>query len=90
MILNVLEFGMNVQEAIEAPRFRVMTGVTINMEGRILLQVREELANRGHDIGLLGEWGMEVGGGHAIAADPATGVLMGGADPRRDGFALGI
>ena len=90
MILNVLEFGMNVQEAIEAPRFRVMTGVTINMEARISPQAREALSDRGHDIGLLGEWGMEVGGGHAIAADPETGILMGGADPRRDGFALGV
>ncbi|MEE8157836.1 MAG: gamma-glutamyltransferase [Dehalococcoidia bacterium] len=90
MILNVLEFGMNVQEAIEAPRFRVMTGVTINMEGRIPPEVRDALVSRGHDIGLLGEWGMEVGGGHAIAVDPETGVLMGGADPRRDGFALGL
>ena len=90
MILNVLEFGMNVQEAIEAPRFRVMTGVTINMEARISPQVREALADQGHDIGLLGEWGMEVGGGHAIAADPETGILMGGADPRRDGYALGV
>ncbi len=90
MILNVLEFGMNVQEAIEAPRFRVMTGSAINMESRISQAVRDELASRGHDVGLLGEWGMEVGGGHAIAADPETGVLMGGADPRRDGYALGL
>ena len=90
MILNVLEFGMNVQEAIEAARFRVMTGVTINMEARVSPQAREGLADRGHDIGLLGEWGMEVGGGHAIAADPSTGILMGGADPRRDGYALGV
>ena len=90
MVLNVLEFGMNVQEAIEAARFRVMTGTTINMEERVSLAAREELADRGHDIGLLGEWGMEVGGGHAIAADPASGILMGGADPRRDGYVLGI
>ena len=54
------------------------------------LAAREELADRGHDVGLLGEWGMEVGGGHAIAADPASGILMGGADPRRDGYVLGI
>ena len=90
MILNVIEFGMNVQEAVEAPRFRVMTGVDINMESRVSQQARDELTSRGHDIGLLGEWGMEVGGGHAVAADPVTGMLMGGADPRRDGFALGI
>jgi gamma-glutamyltranspeptidase/glutathione hydrolase len=90
MILNYLEFGMNVQEAIEAPRFRVMGGVRINMEDRIPQEARDALAQRGHDVNLLGQWTSEVGGGHAISADPATGVLMGGADPRRDGYALGI
>ncbi|MQF68854.1 gamma-glutamyltransferase [SAR202 cluster bacterium AD-804-J14_MRT_500m] len=90
MLLNVLEFGMNVQEAIEAPRFRVMGGVRINMEDRISTKVRESLESRGHDVNTLGEWTTEVGGGHAIALDPDTGVLMGGADPRRDGYALGV
>jgi gamma-glutamyltranspeptidase/glutathione hydrolase len=56
----------------------------------VSVAAREELADRGHDLGLLGEWGMEVGGGHAIGADPASGILMGGADPRRDGYVLGI
>lgn len=90
MLLNVLEFGMNVQEAIEAPRFRVMGGVRIGMEDRIPEKVRESLESRGHDVHTLGEWTTEVGGGHAIALDPDTGVLMGGADPRRDGYALGV
>ena len=89
MLLNVLEFGMNVQEAIEAPRFRVMGGVSINMEDRISVDARQGLTDRGHDVNCLGEWTTEVGGGHAIALDPDTGVLMGGADPRRDGYALG-
>ena len=57
MVLNVLEFGMNVQEAVEAARFRVMTGTTINMEERVSLAAREELASRGPDVNLLGEWG---------------------------------
>ena len=90
MLLNFLEFGMNVQETIEAPRFRVMDGVTVNMEDRIPLETREALIERGHDVKCLGDWAQEIGGGHAIAADPDTGVLMGGADPRREGYALSI
>jgi gamma-glutamyltranspeptidase/glutathione hydrolase len=59
----VLEFGITVQEAIEAPRYRVISGRTVKME---------------------------VGGAHGITRHPATGVLMGSADPRRDGYALGF
>lgn len=89
MLLNVLEFGMNVQEAIEAPRFRVMDGVTVNMESRVPEDTVAELAARGHDVQLYGEWSMGVGGGHGISFDPDTGVMAGGADPRRGGYALG-
>ncbi|MBM3926472.1 MAG: gamma-glutamyltransferase [SAR202 cluster bacterium] len=90
MILNYIEFGMNLQEALEAPRFRVMGGVQINMEDRISKATRDDLERRGHKVGLLGEWTSEVGGGHALSLDQSTGVLMGGADPRRDGYALGF
>jgi gamma-glutamyltranspeptidase/glutathione hydrolase len=90
MILNYIEFGMTVQEALEAPRFRVMGGKRLNMEDRIPEQSRQGLLSRGHELGSYGQWSTEVGGGHAIACDPTTGVLMGGADPRRDGYAVGI
>ena len=90
MILNYIEFGMTVQEALEAPRFRVLGGKRINMEDRISLEARQSLLARGHEVGSYGQWSTEVGGGHAIAHDPDTGVLMGGADPRRDGYAIGI
>ena len=90
MLLNFLEFGMDVQETVEAPRFRVMDGVTVNVEDRVPPETREAMIERGHDVRCLGDWAQEVGGGHAIAADPETGVFMGGADPRREGYALGI
>ena len=90
MILNYLEFGMSVQEALEAPRFRVLGGRRIGMEDRIPIEARQGLLARGHEVGSYGQWSTEVGGGHAIAHNPDTGVLMGGADPRRDGYAIGI
>ena len=47
------------------------------------------LAARGHDVQVIEDWSWIVGGGHGIMIDPETGVLMGGADPRRDGYAMG-
>ena len=90
MLFNVLLFGMNVQEAIEAPRFRVMSGKEVVVEERIDADVRTELEGRGHEITLLGDWSIEVGGGQGISIDSESGVMMAGADPRRDSYALGF
>ena len=48
-----------------------------------------ELERRGHKFNFIGDWSMGVGGGQGIAIDADTGSFMGGADPRRDGYALG-
>jgi len=90
MVLNVLVFGMNVQEAIEAPRVRVMSGREVVIEDRVEPGVRAELIRRGHELTLLGDWSITVGGGQGLAVHPQTGALMAGADPRRDGYALGF
>jgi gamma-glutamyltranspeptidase/glutathione hydrolase len=90
MILNARAFGMNVQEAIEAPRVRVYRDRTVHVESRIPAATREALASRGHDVVLLDEWSWTVGGGQGIARDPESGALLGGADPRRDGYAIAI
>jgi gamma-glutamyltranspeptidase/glutathione hydrolase len=90
MLLNLLEFGMNVQEAIEAPRVRVYRDRLVDAEARIDAATRVELARRGHEINLIDEWSWIVGGGQGIARDLESGALMGGADPRRDGYALAI
>jgi gamma-glutamyltranspeptidase/glutathione hydrolase len=89
MMLNALAFGMDVQEAIEAPRVRVYDDRTVDAEGRISAEVREALAARGHVIRTLPDWSWVVGGGQGVWVDPASGALMGGADPRRDGYAVG-
>ena len=90
MLLNVLEFGMNVQEAIEAPRVRVYRDRLIDAESRISAETRSGLAERGHDVHAIDDWSWIVGGGQAIVRDPESGALMAGADPRRDGYALAI
>jgi gamma-glutamyltranspeptidase / glutathione hydrolase len=89
MIANVLDHGFSIQAAIEAPRFRTYEGTTLEVEARIPEPVRDDLQQRGHAIRLIDDWSYLVGGGHGIMVDPDTGVLMGGADPRRDGYALG-
>ncbi|MBI4242311.1 MAG: gamma-glutamyltransferase [Candidatus Rokubacteria bacterium] len=90
MILNVLEFGMNIQEAIEAPRIRVYRDRLVDVEGRIPADVRAELSRRDHQVNVIEEWSWIVGGGQGITRDPESGALQGGADPRRDGYALAL
>jgi gamma-glutamyltranspeptidase/glutathione hydrolase len=90
MLLNVVEFGMAVQEAIEAPRVRAYRDRMVDVEGRIPPAVREGLTARGHHINVIEDWSWIVGGGQGIRRDPESGALQGGADPRRDGYALAI
>ncbi len=88
MIINVLDHGFSIQAAIEAPRFRTLTGTELAIENRIEPTVVEELRRRGHDVQLLEPWTPFVGGGQGILVDPDTGAFFAGADPRRDGYAL--
>ncbi|HSD52343.1 MAG TPA: gamma-glutamyltransferase [Candidatus Methylomirabilis sp.] len=89
MLLNLLEYGMNIQEAIEAPRVRVYRDRAVDAEARIPAQVRMALTARGHVIRELPDWSWVVGGGQGVWVDPASGALAGGGDPRRDGYAMG-
>ncbi len=90
MLLNFLEFGMNVQQAIDAPRFRYYERTRVAMESRFPVESRRALADLGHEVELLDPWTPTVGGAQAIAADVEKGVFQGGADPRRDGYAFGL
>jgi len=90
MIMNVLDHRMNVQAAIEAPRVKATSpGYLVDAETRIPAQVLAELERRGHQFNRLGDWSAMVGGGQGIMVDADTGSFMGGADPRRDGYAIG-
>ncbi len=90
-LTNYLDYGMNIQAAIEAPRFRFQfPGTRLVMESRVPAGIRAGLERRGHQIEVLDEWSAVVGGAQGITVDPESGALMGGADPRRDGYAIGI
>jgi gamma-glutamyltranspeptidase / glutathione hydrolase len=90
MLLNVVDFGMNVQEAIEAARVRVYRDRLVDAEARIAPEARDGLTRRGHDVNVITDWSWVVGGGQGLMRDAASGALMAGADPRRDGYALAI
>jgi gamma-glutamyltranspeptidase / glutathione hydrolase len=89
-VANVVDFGMNIQAALEAARFTKysFTGCDVEMEDRIPAEVRTVLAARGHKIQLRGSYSSEMGGGQAVRRDFATGVNYGASDPRKDGEAV--
>jgi gamma-glutamyltranspeptidase/glutathione hydrolase len=89
-VSNVVDYGMDIQAALEAPRFTKMTfnGCDVAMEDRIPEDVRKALASRGHDIELHGDYSEVMGGGQAVLRDVRTGVNYGASDPRKDGEAI--
>jgi gamma-glutamyltranspeptidase/glutathione hydrolase len=90
-LVNVLDFGMDIQQAIEAPRFRVQDLVSdVGLESRIDPTVRERLTEMGHRVIVWPEWTNNVGGVEAFAIDQASGNILGGYDPRRNSLAVGL
>lgn len=97
--LNVVQFGMSIQEALDAPTFhsqhfpssfypRAQYPGRVVVEERIPEAVRAELERRGHEVVVTGPW--SNGRVLAIRTDPARGVIFGGASPRLEtGYALG-
>lgn len=91
VIINYVDFGMNLQEAIEAPRFRwSLSGVLTRIEDRVSADVIDQLRAFGHDMQLYTSYTMSVGGAAGVTYNPITGVMTGAADPRRDGYAIGF
>jgi gamma-glutamyltranspeptidase/glutathione hydrolase len=96
LVLNTVVFGMNPQQAVEAPRFSTQTLVNsfwpraykpnvLNVERGIPESIRAELRALGHQVTEIGACGI---GAVVTRRDPATGVLQAGADPRRPTYAL--
>jgi gamma-glutamyltranspeptidase / glutathione hydrolase len=98
IVVNLVDFGMNLQEAGDAPRFyhtddteptgTVMTdGGVLSLESGIPQDVRQALIRRGHK--LMEANGIVFGGYQAVRRDPNTGVYFGATESRKDGFAAG-
>jgi gamma-glutamyltranspeptidase/glutathione hydrolase len=88
ILMNVIDYGMNLQQAIHAPRIHCGGGA-VEMESRIPPSVQEALKAKGHTVTVRGAMDLYFGGAQAVMLDPRTGKLYGAADPRRDGFAIG-
>jgi gamma-glutamyltranspeptidase/glutathione hydrolase len=98
VLLNIIEFGMNPQEAVEAPRFDTQHFISsfddheflpgsLNVESRVGFQTVQELGQRGHKVKMQSEWGT-LSSPTVILYDVRTGVAAAGADPRRGRYAV--
>jgi gamma-glutamyltranspeptidase / glutathione hydrolase len=98
VLLNIIEFDMNPQEAVEAPRFDTQHYVSsfddheflpgsLNIESRVSLKTIQELSQKGHKVKVQSEWGT-LSAPTVIVYDPKNGVAAAGADPRRSRYAV--
>jgi gamma-glutamyltranspeptidase / glutathione hydrolase len=89
-IADLVDYKMNIQAALEAPRFtkRTFEGCDVQMENRIPAKVRDELTAKGHKIQVMGTYSSAMGGGQAVMRDFAARVNYGASDPRKDGAAV--
>ncbi len=99
LVTHMLDFGMTPQEAVSAPRWRSLQNPmestiphvcsdNLQLEDRFAADVQEGLAQKGHELEMVGDWG-GPGSAQAIMVHPESGALIGGSDPRRDGYAVG-
>ena len=98
VLLNIIEFDMNPQEAVEAPRFDTQHYVSsfddheflpgsLNVEARVGLKVIQELSGKGHKVKVQSDWGT-LSAPTVIVFDTKNGVASAGADPRRSRYAV--
>jgi gamma-glutamyltranspeptidase/glutathione hydrolase len=89
-VSNLVDYGMNVQAALEAPRFtkRNSTGCDVSIEVRVPAGTLQQLSERGHQIAIRREYTQEMGRGQAILHNSKTGTNYAASDPRADGAAI--
>jgi gamma-glutamyltranspeptidase/glutathione hydrolase len=86
---NFAHFGLNPQEALDAPRVRVDGGAKVAIEPGVAAKVRDELSARGHDLSVTDWWSAGFGRGQVVAVDAESGAILAGSEPRADGCAVG-
>jgi gamma-glutamyltranspeptidase / glutathione hydrolase len=89
-VSNIVDYGMNIQAAMEAPRFtkRTANGCDVSIESRVPAATLQELSERGHQIAIRREYTQEMGRGQAILHDAKTNTNYAASDPRADGAAV--
>jgi gamma-glutamyltranspeptidase/glutathione hydrolase len=100
VFLNIVKFGMDPQEAIEAPRLATYNFPSsffphaynpglLRIEPRVDSAVVDQLQQKGHEVVLWTDWSWRAGAVCAIVVDSDSGILLGAADPRRECYAMG-
>jgi gamma-glutamyltranspeptidase / glutathione hydrolase len=89
-VSNLVDYGMNIQEALESPRFAKPTapGCDISVEVRVPANTLRDLSQHGHQIRIAPEYLETMGRGQAILHNSATGMNFAASDPRADGAAI--
>ena len=88
VVMNTVDFGMNPQSALDAPRWQWTGGKRFEIEAGFPNNTAQELARRGHDI-VPAVDSMTFGRGQVIWRDVDSGVLAGGTEMRTDGAVVG-
>ncbi len=89
VVLNLIQYNMSPQDALDAPRFRYETGQTVLLEENIPLPTQQALRRRGHILEIHPRLSSLFGGGQIIIVDAETNTLLAGSEPRKDGCAVG-
>jgi gamma-glutamyltranspeptidase/glutathione hydrolase len=89
-VSNLVDYGMNLQEALEAPRFAKgnASGCEVSIESRVPAQTLQQLSERGHIVQIRREYVEPMGRGQAILHDSKSGINFAASDPRADGAAV--
>jgi len=90
-VSNVVDYGMNVQAAVEVPRFTIHSeslNCDIAIESRVKPEVPDQLRLKGHNLNVRKEYSSWMGRGQAVLHNSKTGVNFAGSDPRADGAAV--
>jgi gamma-glutamyltranspeptidase/glutathione hydrolase len=89
-VSNIIDYGMNIQEALESPRFtkKTSSGCDVSIEVRIPAATLQKLSELGHEIRIRREYTQEMGRGQAILYDSRTKTNYAASDPRADGEAI--
>ena len=97
VLVNLIDFKLPVQQAIEAPRFSLDADpnfykpgaeIEVSIESRMSQKTIDALKAMGHKLRVLPGWG-SIGHMQTIRIDPVTGTITAGGDPRRTGYAMG-
>jgi gamma-glutamyltranspeptidase/glutathione hydrolase len=89
LISELVDYNMDIQSAIDAPRINNYEYGPLKMESRIPADVQQALIQKGHTLDIKKSFDLYFGGAQGVVIDQKKGKLHGGADPRRDGQAIG-